>query len=1638
MLLVSAGIGIFYGCRGSKQRTTKEFLLANRSMSIIPVAISILVSFMSAILILGTPAEMYMSGTEYFVYVFGICFAIIIAALVFVPLLYPLRMTSSFEYLERRFNSRAAKLTGTIIMIVQQILYMGIASFAPSTALEAVTGFPVWATIIIVGLVSTFYTTLGGMKAVVWTDVFQSVIMLAGLLAVVIRGSKRLITMMTVTEMLMTLNHRIDDDKYNHAHVMCPSFNADPTQRHSFWSLIVGGMIGWTATYGCNQASVQRFCSLPSLAGARKSVLLNIIGTVILLTITCLAGIVIFAYYVEQGCDPLSSGRVGNSNQIVPYFVMEVLDIPGLPGLFVSCLFSGALSTMSSCLNALAAVTWEDFLKPVLGERLSEAQKTWVTKLLVLIYGGAGIGMAFMAQGLGGTVLQASLSFTGAASGPILGLFLLGGVFPWANGKGAVVGGVLGLIFPLWIRPMDIDDIDPKYLIPIFDRLFCCLPASWRKTLRCHKEFPNPEDIKENDLETEIVIPDTDSKPVPEAPPEYNVAVLNGKASLKSFDSGRGSDVGRDATSVDGMSNGTYVQITYILAKRYQLVSVGELNSRNIVTADVATSTSPAGLVVSHDVATTSQVNDLVLTADVATASPVNDLVVTTDVATASPVNDLVVTTNVATASPVNDLVVTTDVATASPVNDLVVTTDVATASPVNDLVVTTDVATASPVKDLVVTTDVATSPVKDLVVTTDVATSPVKDLVVTTDVATASPVNDLVVTTDVATSPVKDLVVTTDVATASPVKDLVVTTDVATSPVNDLVSTDFLQLVDVGTSTSDAFQQPASAPQRQLTTVKRVVSSDSESEPESEPHQVETPPRQQTAGVAQGNQVNVGEMTIHIHVARVGDNDQTGSGNSASGDSTSLSQSAMEPGAERPMAGPGASINHVGTLNIHHHAHQMPTDWQGNPNVLIARVDWEAEREGAWSETLEMERRRADDRVRRLHRKLEREKRKAANRMRSLAESYTREWEEDVVKREEERARDHQQFMDQLTEVQRSAEERLSNLQSELREERERGEQRLAAMMEQHEDEKRQQQEQVMTFVIRVEGQVRQLCARVAAHVNGSLLQTVVQRLFDEFDVRLLAVGCGLQFLFDAPVAQWVSVVERQLEIQRVLSDLIPEGDRDGLMWAEVTQCGESFRDVDLQMGRALPEGCPYFYNSQARRYQPVSPFSDTERLSTSSREDSKNITTADVATSTSLTDLVVSHDVATAPPVNDLVVTTDVATASPVNDLVVTTDVATASPVNDLVVTTDVATASPVNDLVVATDVATASPVYNFVELVNVGTFTSEDQLNIVQQLASASDTEQTAVKRVSSSESDSELESEPHHQVETPSRQDATGVAQCNQVNVGEMTIHIHVASVSASEESVTEPEGDTNVLIARVDWEAERERAWSQTLEMERRQADDRVRRLHRKLEKERRKAVERVRSLAECYIREWGEDVVEREEERARDHQQFMDQLTEVQRSAEERLSNLQSELREERERGEQRLAAMMEQHENEKRQQQEQVMTFVLRVEGQVRQLCARVAAHVDGRRLQTVVQRLFDEFNVRLVGLDCGLQFLLNAPVAQWVSVVERHLEIQRVLSDLIPEDAREGVTWAEVTQCGESFQDVDLQIGRALPEGV
>ncbi|XP_006814406.2 sodium-dependent multivitamin transporter-like, partial [Saccoglossus kowalevskii] len=135
---------------------------------------------------------------------------------------------------------------------------------------------------------------------------------------------------------------------------------------------------------------------------------------------------------------------------LMPYFVMDILSfLPGLPGLFVACMFSGALSTVSSGLNSLAAVTGEDIIKQI-WPKMDDNKYTKITKILALSYGLLCIFMAYISS-LMGSVLQAALSIFGMIGGPLLGLFSLGMFFPWANSKGAVVGLFSGLIMSFWV-----------------------------------------------------------------------------------------------------------------------------------------------------------------------------------------------------------------------------------------------------------------------------------------------------------------------------------------------------------------------------------------------------------------------------------------------------------------------------------------------------------------------------------------------------------------------------------------------------------------------------------------------------------------------------------------------------------------------------------------------------------------------------------------------------------------------------------------------------------------------------------------------------------------------------------------------------------------------------------------------------------------------------------------------------------------------------------------------------------------------------------------------------------------------------------------------------------------------------------
>lgn len=159
------------------------------------------------------------------------------------------------------------------------------------------------------------------------------------------------------------------------------------------------------------------------------------------------SGLVIYGKY--RNCDPVTLGIIERHDQLMPYYVLDTLShIPGLTGFFVACIFSGSLSTLSSGFNALAAITWEDYLKKNL--KISENISVHVVKLLAMFYGLLAISFSFV-MGRLGTVMQASLALSGSLSGPIFGLFFLGMFFRCVNAKGVMIGAIFGQAVALFI-----------------------------------------------------------------------------------------------------------------------------------------------------------------------------------------------------------------------------------------------------------------------------------------------------------------------------------------------------------------------------------------------------------------------------------------------------------------------------------------------------------------------------------------------------------------------------------------------------------------------------------------------------------------------------------------------------------------------------------------------------------------------------------------------------------------------------------------------------------------------------------------------------------------------------------------------------------------------------------------------------------------------------------------------------------------------------------------------------------------------------------------------------------------------------------------------------------------------------------
>ncbi|XP_028274985.1 sodium-coupled monocarboxylate transporter 1-like [Parambassis ranga] len=435
MLVVSAGIGVYYAWTSRAQRSSEEFLTGGRKLTALPVSLSLTASFMSSITVLSHPAEVYQYGAIFGLIIIAYVLAIIISSEVFLPVFYRLAITSTNEYLELRFN-KATRLIGTVIFIVHAIAFAGVTVYAPALALAQVTEMDLWSGITSTAVVCTLYCTIGGLNAVVWTDVFQIGIMLAGCMSVIIKAV-----------ILQGGFFVIYSDSKQGGRLNFWDFDVNPLRRHTFWTLVFGGNAIWTGAYGFYQPQVQRYVSCKSVTHARVALYINMLSLCSFGVFAVIAGMCLYSVYKD--CDPWTAGRVSAPDQLMPYLVMDILtDHPGLPGLFFAALYSGSLSTVSSCINGLAAVTLEDLIKPY--TNMSEAHLSFTAKGLSFFYGVVSIAMAGLASFMGG-MMQAVVSIGGVLGGPLLGLFTLGILCPFANSKGGLSGLVLGLVVSLCV-----------------------------------------------------------------------------------------------------------------------------------------------------------------------------------------------------------------------------------------------------------------------------------------------------------------------------------------------------------------------------------------------------------------------------------------------------------------------------------------------------------------------------------------------------------------------------------------------------------------------------------------------------------------------------------------------------------------------------------------------------------------------------------------------------------------------------------------------------------------------------------------------------------------------------------------------------------------------------------------------------------------------------------------------------------------------------------------------------------------------------------------------------------------------------------------------------------------------------------
>ncbi len=435
-LLAMLGIGWWTSRR---IKSTRSFFIADGRLNWFVVGVSILTAYMSALTMMALPGVSFRKLD--WTYAIQLPFLILTAFVITRFVLKRYReagVISVYQYLEDRIHI-SSRLMASFCFILFSIGRMGLVLFLPALAFSMVTGAPLLPTIVVMGVVVTVYTVMGGMEAVIWTDFAQAIVMVAG--AAVSVGYVLVGTGAGEFARIAAEHHKF--------RIIAPGF--DVTKLITIW-LILETIFQTIRIYGTQQDIAQRYMTTPSTKKANRSVWIAILGYIPLGFLFYFIGSALFVYY-KANPDPAVAALIANgrADSIYPYFVANTLP-PVLAGLVIAAIFAAAMSSIDACMNASSTVCVEDFYRRFRGEEPGDHHYLNAARWLTILWGVLCTVMAILfinittAQIVWGKIM-------GISTNGVLGLmalaFLPRKVNKWAAGIGFVTS-YLVLFAMMW------------------------------------------------------------------------------------------------------------------------------------------------------------------------------------------------------------------------------------------------------------------------------------------------------------------------------------------------------------------------------------------------------------------------------------------------------------------------------------------------------------------------------------------------------------------------------------------------------------------------------------------------------------------------------------------------------------------------------------------------------------------------------------------------------------------------------------------------------------------------------------------------------------------------------------------------------------------------------------------------------------------------------------------------------------------------------------------------------------------------------------------------------------------------------------------------------------------------------------